>query len=291
METSPFNRLPAELRTTIYEYVFTFDSVRCQDSRWRAYEKQKSRPRRSDVEAVYHLRAFRLATRLGPTLVCRQMRGETLHLLMALNELVCGNERRDVDPYYEFLMGPRLLKDPCEWASRALDKGRSVFVSPSTAFRVHVWVYPCMRNSTSVGDWREFEDAFAGLVDGSFPGKVVVSLHFFVDYQPLVCEYRQQQGGRADVANSQFEYGVFEIGLDGGGCGNGGLGRLFDEKREVLRGHESHERGLCDVAARGGMYGMLAHQLRQTEEMVVLVVQMARVKRVERLSLAMSEHV
>ena len=286
MKSSLFNRLPAELRTTIFEYVFTFDSVRCQDGRWRAYEKQKSRPRHSDVgaTAVYHLRAFRLATRLGPTLVCKQMRAETLHLLMALNEVVCGNERRDVDPYYEFLMGPRLLMEPCTWASRALDKGRSPFLSASSVIRVHIWVYPCMKNSMRVGDWRDLEKTFAGLVDGRCPGKVVVVLHFFVDCQPLVCEYRQQ---RAELVNLQFEYGVFEIGVDGCSLRNGGLvKKVFDEKREVLRGHESHERGLCDVEARGGLYGMLAQQLRQTEEMVVLVVGMGQAKR---LSLATSE--
>ena len=229
MKSSLFNRLPAELRTTIFEYVFTFDSVRCQDGRWRAYEKQKSRPRHSDVgAAVYHLRAFRLATRLGPTLVCKQMRAETLHLLMTLNEVVCGNERRDVDPYYEFLMGPRLLMEPCTWASRALDKGRSPFLSASSVIRVHIWVYPCMKNLMRVGDWRDLEKSFAGLVDGRYPGKVVIILHFFVDYQPLVCEYRQQ---RAELANLQFEYGVFEIGLDGDGLGSKELLRLFDEKR------------------------------------------------------------
>lgn len=143
-----------------------------------------------------------------------------------------------------------------------------------------------------VGDWRDFERDFARLVDGGCPAKVVVSLHFFVNYQPLVCEYRQQQqGGRADLANSQFEYGVFEIGVDGsGGLGDGGLVGLFDEKREVLKGHESHERGLCDVAAQGGLHGMLEQLLRQTEDMAVLVVEMAQAKRVERLSLAVEEH-
>ena len=298
--TSLLTSLPAELRTAIYEHVFTFDSVRCQDGRWRAYEKQKSATlRRSDNSSSaalhhrpHHLRAYRLATRLAPTLVCKQMRAETLHLLMKLNELVCGNERRDVDPYYEFLMGPRLLKDPCVWADRALESGRSVFLSPSAVLRVHVWVYPCMRWKMGVRGWGEFEEVFAGLVGGGWTtGRVVVVLHFFVNYQALICEYRQLQGGRrAELANSQYEYGEVEIGVDGE-CGlgeDGGLGRLFDGKREVLRRHESHERGLCNVASQGGLYGKLGMWLEQTEEMVGLVLKMAQVKRVERLSLAMS---
>ena len=98
----PLHRLPPELRALIYEHVFTFDSVRCQDGRWRAYERQRSRPQRSSGVPVYHLRAFRLSTRLAPTLVSKQMRAETIRLLMTLNELVCGNERRDVNLHREF---------------------------------------------------------------------------------------------------------------------------------------------------------------------------------------------
>jgi hypothetical protein len=214
-------------------------------------------------------------------MVCKQMRAETLHLLMKLNDLVCGNERRDVDPYYEFLMGPRLLKDPCIWADRALNNGRSLFLSPSTVFRLHLWVYPCMRDLMGARGWSDFENAFAGLVNGGCPGKVVVTLHFFVNYQPLICEYRQH-GGRADLANSRFAYGEFEIGMDGCGLGNTGIVKLFDEKREVLNVHESHERGLCDVASQGGR---LSEQLDQTEEMAVRVVEMAQAKHVGRVSL------
>jgi len=261
METSPFNRLPAELRTRIYEHVFTFDSVRCQDGRWRVYEKRK---------------ISRLATRLGPTLVCKQMRAETLHLLMALNEPVCGNEDKDVDPYYEFWMGPRLLIEPCSWASRALDQGRSPFLSHATTFRLHLWVYPCM-----AGDWGEFEDAFAGLlVDGS-PGKMVVTLHFYVDYQPLGCKYAQQQGREGlPAAGSRLEYGAFEMGLDGCGLGNEGLLKLFDEKREGLSKHEGHDRSLCKRER-------FSEQLDQTEELLVEMAQVA-FKRIEQLSPTMS---
>lgn len=267
METSPFNRLPPELRTRIYEHIFTFDSVRCQDGRWRVYAERK---------------VSRLAARLAPTLVCRQMRAETLHLLMALNELVCGNEDGDVDPYYEFWLGACLLKDPCEWASRALGGGRSPFLSASTVFRLHLWVYPCMRDLMRVEDWREVEDAFAGLVDGGRPGRVVVTLHFYVDYQPLSCECMQQQEERQGKAGlPRFEYGEFEIRLDGCGLGNTGIVKLFDEKREGLNVHESHDHvpALC---------GKLSEQLDQTEEMAVRVVEMAQGKRVGRVSLVHS---
>jgi hypothetical protein len=250
----PLCRLPPELRAQIYEHVFTFDSVRCQDGRWRVYEQNG--------------KCFRLATRLGPTLVCKQMRTETLHLLMALNEMVCGNERRDVDLCREFKAGPRLLKDPCIWASRAVDQGKSVFVSRKSVFRVHVWVFPPTLRYMHAGRWRELEKAFSGLLDGGFQGKVAVTLHFVVDYQPLVCEYRQQ----ATAASLHYEYGSFEIGLDGSGLDTTGLVKLFDERREVLRAHENHERGMCQARTRREG---LPEQLRQTEEMAVLVVQMA----------------
>lgn len=261
MENSLFNRLPAELRTRIYEHVFTFDSLRCQDGRWRVCVKR---------------RMSRLTTQLGPTLVCKQMRVETLHLPMALNEPVCGNEDRDVDPYYEFWMGPCLLKDPCLWASRALDKGRSPFFSPSTTFRLHLWVYPSMRDLMRASDWREFEDACAGVVDGRHPGRVVVTLHFYIDYQPLDCECAQQGREGLPAAESRFEYGAFEVGFDGCGLRNNGLLELFDKKREGLSEHESHDRGSCSVP---GLYERISKQLDHTEEMAV---------QVERLSLAMS---
>jgi hypothetical protein len=289
--TFPLYRLPPELRALIYEHVFTFDSVRCQDGRWRAYEWQRSHRQRSGGAPIYHLRAFRLSTRLTPTLVSKQMRAETLHLLMTLNEMVCGNERRDVDLHYEFWMGPPLLKDPCFWAHRALEKSRPAFVSPRSVFRVHLWVYPCMNYLMRASDWRKFERAFAPLVDGGFPGKVIVTLHLVVDFQPLVCEYGQP-GMRADslpsaTASLQFEYGAFEIGLDGSGLGNAELVRLFEERREVLRAHQRHDRALCQARTKPNT---LSEGLRRTEEVAVFVVQMARARRAERLSLVMSGH-
>jgi hypothetical protein len=250
----PLYRLPAELRIQIYEHAFTFDSVRCQDGRWRVYEPNG--------------KCFRLATRLGPTLVCKQMRAETIHLLMKLNEMVCGNERRDVDLYREYRMGPRLLKDPFIWAARAVDQGKSVFVSRKSVFRVHVWVFPPTLRAMRNRDWQEVVKSFAWLVDGSFQGRLAVTLHFAVHYQPLLCEYRQPRTS----ASLQYEYGAFEIGLDGDGLGHMGLVKLFDERREVLRAHRNHERGMCQVRTS---HHRLWEDLGWTEQMALSVVQMA----------------
>ena len=250
----PLYRLPAELRIQIYEHAFTFDSVRCQDGRWRVYEQNG--------------KCSRLITRLAPTLVCKQMRTETLHLLMTLNEMVFGNERRHVDLYRECRMGPRLLKDPFIWAAGAVDQGKSVFVSPKSVFRVHIWVFPPTLRAMRVHDWQEVVKSFAWLVDASFQGRVAVTLHFAVHYQPLLCEYRQH--GRA--VSLQYEYGAFEIGLDGDGLGHMGLVKLFDERREVLRAHRNHERGMCQVRTS---HHRLWEDLGWTEQMAVRVVQMA----------------
>lgn len=73
MDDSHFGRLSGELRNRIYEYALTFDHVNCVRG---PQEGRMSGPS--------------LRTQLALTQVCGQVRAETLHLPLTLNDPIIG---------------------------------------------------------------------------------------------------------------------------------------------------------------------------------------------------------
>lgn len=224
MEKSPLGRLPPELRLEIFEYVFTYERLACNFNYWSVARKgeRKYRP---------------LSKQLGATLVCKQMRKETLHLPFSLNTLVCGNEVGDFDPYYEYWIAPS-LKTPCTWAYNALRRLAHV-LSDSTTLKLHLWIYPAMSEQSRKNDaeWVELSKTFAELVSVLGPAKLAVTLHFHFHFENLPCEYLGS-GPLMTHSETMFEIHAGHSTVEGGTML---LDAMVEYKHEEIQHHERHQ--------------------------------------------------
>jgi hypothetical protein len=246
MEKSPLNRLPAELRLDIFEYVFTFDSLAWERRSWRITPKGE--------------RTYRpLSKVLGATLVCKQMRKETLHLPLLLNNPVFGQEVGDFDPYYEWWIAPP-LKDPCTWAFDALSKITHV-IPDSTTIKLHLWAYPAMVET------RVMSDSQLSVLG---PAKLIVVLHFQFNYDNLQCGYLG--------FDHLIEHGetIFEVRQGIATAAQRGialLGATMENKRKELQRHENHhEDDLCRINYH---LNRLSTQLTQAEQVSLRFLDLA----------------
>jgi hypothetical protein len=175
MEKSPLNRLAPELRANIFERVFTYDRLFRRAGRWLVHRNGERN-------------CWAVSKDLGPTLVCKQMRNETLHLPLLLNDLVFGCEAGDFDPYMSWWTLPS-LKDPCQRAIDALQKMTPAVLSDSTTLKLNLWVFPLMTEPREMSstDWVVFGNVFRKLVDILGPVQLVVNLHFHTNYEHLEC--------------------------------------------------------------------------------------------------------
>lgn len=256
MEHSPLNRLPAELRSEIFEYVFTYESPIRKTGWWTATPKRERRTKC-------------LSKDLAPTLVCKQMRNETLHLPLLLNNLECGNQLGDIDPYYEWGVMPR-LKHPCRWASNALRKMTPAFLSDSTTLELHLWVYPRMAepNEMSSTRWVELCDVFKALLGALGPVKLIVTLHLQFNYENPWCEY---VGFYLDSHRET----VFEVCPGDPTAVAGamvGLAEAIDPTRRTLKQHEDHSECQCRLIYHKNR---LEEQLNQVEQVSRKFIEMA----------------
>jgi len=232
MQNSPLGRLPPELRLEIFEYVFTYESLTCKGSYWRVTRKGERNHRP-------------LSKELGATLVCKQMRKETLHLPFLLNTPVFGNEVGDFSPYYEWWIAPP-LKDICTQAYNVLSKITHV-VPESTTFKLHLWVYPLMSEPRTMREshWAELSDTFKALANVLGAAKLIIILHFQYNYDNLKC--------KSPVPRYLIEHGeaIFEVrqgDTTGAKQAIALLGASIQDKLEELQRHENHnDINLCRI--------------------------------------------
>ena len=245
MEKSPLKRLPPELRQHIFEYVFTYESLECKGRYWRILR-----------EGAQYYRA--LSKELEITTVCKQVRQETQDLPFSLNNLVCGNELGDIDPWSDWWDALPLRK-PCTWAYNALKKLTPV-LSKSTTLELNLWVFPTMSEPRIMSDteWLELGNTFKALVDVLGPAKLIVTLHFILHFKDLRCNYLDTLAGHGETR--------FEIHA---GRSTAAIGRvellaaMMNDKRKEIQRHEEHlGDGCCPV---NQYKETLLRQLMETE--------------------------
>lgn len=230
MESSPLNRLPAELRKEIFEYVFTYESLECKGRYWRTLR-----------EGAQYYRP--LSKELDVTLVCKQVRQETQDLPFSLNTLVCGNELGDFDPWSDWWDALPLRK-PCTWTYNALRKLVPV-LSKSTTLELHLWVFPTMSEPSKMSDteWLELSNTFKALVDILGPAKLIVTLHFILHFKDLRCNYLDPLARHGET--------TFEIHEGRSTAVKGRmalLAAMMNDKRKEIQRHQEHlEDGSCPV--------------------------------------------
>ena len=228
MQKSPLGRLPPELRLEIFEYVFTYERLACKDGSWEV-TRPGERTRRS------------LTRELGATRVCKQMRQETRHLPLVLNDLVCGDELGYYDPWYEW-WNTSSLTDPCPWAYKTLTK-LTPLLSDSTTFKLHLWAYPAMLEKMGGAKWKEIGDAFAALVSVLGPAKLIVTLHLRFHFIDLPCKIMNPLIGHGEA--------VFEVHAGRSTATKEGMSALTTmviDKRKEIRSHGDHlYNGHCGI--------------------------------------------
>lgn len=249
MENSPLNRLPSEIRLDIFEYVFSYEGPIHKAGLWIVTPKRERR------------RRF-LYNELAPTLVCKQMRNETLHLPLLLNNLSCGNQLGDFDPYYAWWVTPA-LKDPCQWALNALRKMIPAFLSDSTTLEMHLRVFSRMtqpRESSST-DWNEVCNIFKALVGALGPVKLVIYLHFQFHFSSISCDceglgpLRTHNGTMLNICPGDPSVARKSIK---------GLADAIGDSRWEIRQHRNHPWRACSVNTQ---MNALFEQLAQAEQM------------------------
>lgn len=257
--TGNLDALPAEIRRKIYEYCFTFTSLTCKGilvrgRGWRGQWRVRERDRYLTV-----------TSQLGPTLVCHQMRKETVSLLMHLNNPSCGNQHRDVEPHYELSIGPRILTDSCSWVSKVLSNTASPFLTQSTAFILNLWVHPGLLDTMTTEEWSKFEEMASQLASLDSPGraKLIVVLHFYIGYESLLCDLR----GSALLR----PYGsiVFRPG-ESDGFAETEVAAAFGMRGFTLGHHDSHAR--CGIRASRERSLVRLNDTRKLAELVVGMV-------------------
>ena len=246
MEKSPLNRLPSELRLQIFEYVFTYESLACKDRYWWTLREGERKYRA-------------LSKELDVTLVCKQIRKETLRLPFSHNNLVCGNELGDFDPWSEWWNGLP-LKTPCMVAYNALKRLMPV-LSDHTTLELHLWAFPSMSEPRKMSntEWLQLSNTFGALVDILGPAKLIVTLHFILHFKDLQCDYLDPLVGHGAI--------TFEIHAGRSTAATGGMSLLaatMKDKREEIERHEEHSGdGCCSI---NQYRDMLSKQLMETEQ-------------------------
>ena len=246
MEKSPLNRLPPELRLEIFEYVFTYESLACKDRYWWALREGERKYRA-------------LSKELDITLVCKQIRKETQRLPFSHNNLVCGNELGDFDPWSEWWNGLP-LKTPCMVAYNALKRLTPV-LSDRTTLELHLWAFPSMSEPRKMSntEWLQLSNTFGALVDILGPAKLIVTLHFILHFKDLQCDYLGPLVGHGET--------TFEIHAGRSTATRGAMSLLaatMKEKREEIERHEEHSGvGCCSI---NQYRDMLSRQLTETEQ-------------------------
>jgi hypothetical protein len=225
MEQSPLNRLAPELRANIFEHVFTYDRLFRHATRWLVHRNGERN-------------FWAISKDLGPTLACKQMRSETLHLPLLLNDLVLGCEAGDFDPYMSWWTMPP-LKDPCERAIDALQKMTPAVLSDSTTLQLNLWAFPLMTEPREMSskDWVVFGNVFKKLVDVLGPVKLVVNLHFYTNYEHLRCDVPDHVflaiWGKTDLV-------VSVGGPDATAGAMADVAKEIDDQRQALQQHDDH---------------------------------------------------
>jgi hypothetical protein len=230
MEKSPLGRLPPELRLEIFEYVFTYDSLACKDRYWWVWRKRDRKYRA-------------LSKELDITLVCKQIRKETQHLPFTLNNLICGNELGDFNPYREWRSGLP-LRSPCTVAYSMLKRLTPV-LSDHTTLELHLWAYPSMSEARimSNAEWIELSNTIEALVSVLGPAKLVFHLHFILHFEDVQCDYMDPLVWHGEIV---FEIlaGRFTAAKEGMSL----LAATINDKREEIKNHQKHwEDGHCSI--------------------------------------------
>jgi len=255
MEKSPLNRLPSELRLQIFEYVFTYESLACKDRYWWTLREGERKYRA-------------LSKELDVTLVCKQIRKETQHMPFLHNNLVCGNELGDFDPWSEWWNGLP-LKTPCMVAYNALERLTPV-LSDRTTLELHLWAFPSMSEPRKMSntEWLQLSNTFGALVDVLGPAKLIVTLHFILHFKDLQCDYLDPLVGHGEIK--------FEIHAGRSTAAREGMPLLaatMKDKREEIKRHEEHSGvGCCSI---NQYHDMLSKQLMETEQVCLRLMNLA----------------
>jgi hypothetical protein len=257
MEKSPLNRLAPELRAEILERVFTYDRLFRHAKRWLVHRNGERN-------------CWAISRDLGPTLVCKQMRSETLHLPLLLNDLVFGCEAGDFDPYMSWWTLPP-LKDPCQRAIDALQKMAPAVLSDSTTLKLNLWVFPLMTEprEMSSADWVVFGNVFKKLVDVLGPVKLVVNLNFHTNYEHLVCKIPDH----AFLAiRGKTVLDISSGGPDAAARAMAGVAKQIEDQRQTLQQHEDHYWEDCRIVCNQDRISGFFTQAETVARRVVEVV-------------------
>ena len=230
MEKSPLILLPPELREGIFKYVFTYESLDCKGKYWRTLR---------EGERCYRT----LSKELNVTLVCKQIREETQRLPFSLNNLICGNEVGDFDPWHDW-WDALPLRTPCIWAYDALRKLKPV-LSEFTTLELHLWVFPDMYEERKMSnmEWIELSSTFEALLGALEPAKLIVTLHFILHFKDLRCDYLDPLVGHGETTcevhacRSTAIKGQVSL-----------LAAMMNDKRKEIQRHKEHlGDGCCPV--------------------------------------------
>jgi hypothetical protein len=260
MENSPLNRLAPELRAEILERVFTYDRLFRHAKRWLVHRNGERN-------------CWAISRDLGPTLVCKQMRSETLHLPLLLNDLVFGCEPGDFDPYMSWWTLPP-LKDPCQRAIDALQKMTPAVLSDSTTLKLNLWVFPLMTElrEMSSTDWVVFGNVFKKLVDVLGPVKLVVNLNFHTNYEHLVCKIPDHAflaiRGKTVLDISSDSPNAAARAMEG-------VAKQIEDQRQTLQQHEDHDWEDCRITCNQKRISGFLTQAEMLARRVVEVVSSA----------------
>jgi hypothetical protein len=257
MDNSPFGRIPAELRITIYEYALTFDRLS-----WR--------PRPSDqLERS-------LSTQLALTQVCRQIRAGSRHMPFELNNPVAGHV-------------PCLCIDRAsQWVETAVTRHRearkTIGCTPTSlvtdvttfSFEMHCWDMQ-LSNLGAVSPMAKYYWANLKFIFG----ELTQQEKFVLDPTPrrkcdigrLCCEIDYAN----PVFTSQSTSFSVDVVLDRDASGalarteSGDFLARIDSARvlAVMHKHKTYERSLCNVTKRGEAFMARLAQLEHDADRVI----------------------
>jgi hypothetical protein len=158
MESSPLGSLPEELRNRIFKYVFTYKNLECRAGRWHINLEEGQN--RLSVKEVLH-----------PTLVCKQIRKETKHLLTSLNTVVCCQLDRELNCWW---VAPP-LRDQCQWHLDIMKKMPPAFRTRKATIELDLCI---QHHSQRLTPWEELSSILRGLVEALGPAKLIFHLDF-----------------------------------------------------------------------------------------------------------------
>jgi hypothetical protein len=260
MDNSPFVRIPAELRITIYEYALTFDRLSC-----RLRPSDQSKPS--------------LPTQLASIQVCRQIRAESRHMPFALNNPVAGHV-------------PCLCIDRgSQWVETAVTSHReareTIGCTPTSlvtdvttfSFDMHCWDRQLSNlgtvSSMAKFHWANLKFIFGELIHVTQQEKFVLDLtpRRKCDIGRLWCEVDYTN----PVFTSQSTSFSVEVVLERDASGahartesDDFLARI-DRARvlTVMHKHRTHDRSLCNATKRGETFIARLAQLEHEADRVI----------------------